>query len=221
MRWLECTGDSRLAPSLIRRSALYYSTLFLFYCILPRKITVRSSLWLAIISGPGSQERVSLSLSLSLSLSHTESKAAHNPTHSRRASCSISLKTSTMILLDLAFAIFVSHLLALVVADSDNYFVHPPQNPNYSSYAPNVAFGTFKEGASITLQWVTTWDSVHILLSQNNNPIPLPLPNSRMSQNTAKLTQSYFWTVMLTLSFRKSIRHLVIHMDRGPQWGGR
>ena len=97
-----------------------------------------------------------------------------------------------MIPLALAFAIFVSHLLALVSADSDNYFVYPPANPNFSSYAPNVTFGTFEEGASITLQWVTTWDSVEIQLSQSNNPIPLDLPNSRMWQNTAKLTRLYF-----------------------------
>jgi hypothetical protein len=80
----------------------------------------------------------------------------------------------------LALAIFVSHLLTLAAADSENYFVYPPANPNYSSYSSNVNFGTLAEGTSITLQWVTTWNIVSISLSQNNDPVPQPLPNSGM-----------------------------------------
>lgn len=137
------------------------------------------------------------------------------------SSSSISLKHLRMIPLALAFAICVSHLLVLVTADSNNYFVYPPANPNYSSYAPDVTFGTLQEGASIILQWVTTWDSVHILLSQNNNPFPLPLPNSRMWQNIAELTH-YTLDCGADVTFnRKYIRHLVIYMGRGSQWRGR
>ncbi|KFZ22878.1 hypothetical protein V502_02644 [Pseudogymnoascus sp. VKM F-4520 (FW-2644)] len=99
-----------------------------------------------------------------------------------------------MILLALAFTIFVSHLLTLAAADSDNHFVYPPANPNYSSYSSNVDFGTLAEGTSITLQWMTTWKSVSISLSQNNDPIPLPLPNS---QNLVG-TSSYTWIVDLS-----------------------
>jgi hypothetical protein len=60
------------------------------------------------------------------------------------SSSSISLKHLRMIPLALAFAIFVSHLLVLVTADSDNYFVYPPANPNYSSYAPDVNVWDFR-----------------------------------------------------------------------------